>query len=242
MDALIVHKSPYKKNRVGRHNDGGYVIADLPGPYDCLIGCGIANDISFEQEFLTDYPSIPCFAFDGSIKSLPVNDSRITFIQKYVGAQENESYTKLHKYTESYSNIFMKMDIEGHEFSVLTTLSTDQMKKIKQFVIEIHTPNEMHLHPEFYEGLAHVNETFMLFILEKFKKTHTLIHVHPNNTCKTHMINNVVVPNVFECTYIRNDFVGQRLRSDQPIPGPLDMVNNIYNPEIHLSGYPWNTL
>lgn len=57
-----------KKKRVGNPNgDGGYVIIDGLGDYDLLLSAGIADDISFEDEFLKD-KNIKCFAFDGTIQ------------------------------------------------------------------------------------------------------------------------------------------------------------------------------
>lgn len=57
----------YHMQRVGRNNDGGYVIVE-PFTYDCLISAGIADDTSFEQQFLQLYSDIPCFAFDGTYR------------------------------------------------------------------------------------------------------------------------------------------------------------------------------
>ena len=55
MNTLILYNSPFQKKRVGKDNDGGYVIVDLPGEYDILISGGISDDISFEQNLLKEY-------------------------------------------------------------------------------------------------------------------------------------------------------------------------------------------
>ena len=86
MDDFLVYKSTYEKIRVGKDNDGGYVIANLPGEYDMLISGGISGDISFEQHFLDRYKNISrCYAFDGTVAKLPHPDDRITFIKKNLG-------------------------------------------------------------------------------------------------------------------------------------------------------------
>lgn len=242
MDSLLVYKSPHKKIRMGRPHDGGYVTCELPGGYDCLIGCGISNDVSFEQSILDKYGPIPCFGFDGTIPRLPVNDSRITFVRKNVGAVENAQLTNLHSYIDPYTNIFMKMDIEGHEFRVLPTLSREHMMKIKQIVLEVHSPGDIRLHPTYFVGLSDITDEFMLNTLSKIKETHTLVHVHPNNGCKTHHIAGIFMPNVFECTFVRNDFIAEHVLSDEPVPSSIDMRNIRHMPELSLSGYPWNTL
>ena len=52
MDFLILYKSPYNKVRIGKDNDGGYVICNLPDYYELFISGCINNDISFEIDFL----------------------------------------------------------------------------------------------------------------------------------------------------------------------------------------------
>jgi len=49
MESLVVFKSEFNKIRIGKCNDGGYIIADLPNNYDCFISCGVADDTSFEE-------------------------------------------------------------------------------------------------------------------------------------------------------------------------------------------------
>ena len=55
--------------RVGRDNDGGYLISkkDIQQS-DILISLGISSDWSFEEDFLK-YKSVPILAFDGTISS-----------------------------------------------------------------------------------------------------------------------------------------------------------------------------
>ena len=53
--------------------------------------------------------------------------------------------TNLLEYMEKYNDIFMKIDIEGHEFRVMPIIiNNNYMNKIKQLVIEIHTPADIH--------------------------------------------------------------------------------------------------
>ena len=70
-DYLRVYQPHYHKRRVGKSNDGGYVICDMEGGYDMFISGGIDTDISFEVNFLKLHPNLTCHAFDGSVKGLP---------------------------------------------------------------------------------------------------------------------------------------------------------------------------
>jgi hypothetical protein len=240
MDNLILYTTNHTKGRIGRPCDGGYVICDLPNPYDCFISGGISNDISFEQDFLTKHATpIPCYAFDGTVDALPVADSRIYFFKKNLGKDETDMVTNLHKTIEPYSNIFMKIDIEGHEFRLFPSFSEDQMKKIKQLVVEIHSPEDIRLHPDYFAGLSDITNPIMLDFFKKINATHTLVHVHPNNACNTYYLDGVHLPMVFECTYIRNDFVTQKIRNTEPIPLSIDRPNYIHNPVVVFDTYPF---
>ena len=62
---LTCYKCPYEKIRVGKDFDGGYVICNIPDvKYDFLLSCGVADDISFEEEFCNIYTNAQCTAYD----------------------------------------------------------------------------------------------------------------------------------------------------------------------------------
>ncbi len=234
LDSLRIYKSPYTKVRVGQEKDGGYVIAELDG-YDLLLSCGIADDISFEVDFLTKH-NIKCIGFDGTVDKLPCEHPNIEFVKKNISWMETKNTTNLHDIINQYNNIFLKMDIESFEFRWLYTLSLDQLNRFKQIVIEYHYP--------FTETVwySHVDQPLPVplkeNLLEKIAETHYLVHIHPNNCCGTVRYKGVEVPSVFECTYIRKDLVTDVKFNTQPILHPLDKPNTP-NPEIYLSGYPY---
>ena len=70
LDFLKVHQFD-DKIRLGVNEDGGYVIGELNGMYDCYISAGIAAEESFTKEFINKYNmnEFNSFAFDGTIKS-----------------------------------------------------------------------------------------------------------------------------------------------------------------------------
>lgn len=213
---LTVYKSPYPKVRVGKNYDGGYVIADIPDiKYSCVLSGGISNDISFEEEFIQKY-HVNCYAFDGTIGSLPKN-STINFTRKNIGGHNNEKTTNLHEFLDSNDNIFIKMDIEGGEFAWLQSLNQQQMDKISQLVIEFHQP-------------------FKHTIFNKLSN-HVLIHFHGNNCCGTRPLDGVQVPRIFECTFIHKKYITDLIKNIQPLPSHLDMRNLPFRPDIILN-YP----
>ena len=244
MNYLTVYKSDYQKKRIGCSTsthvnanntigDGGYIVADLD-IYDALISCGIADDISFEEDFLKDI-DIPCMAFDGTINSLPKHNNKITFIKKNISSENTCITTNLHEEMKPYNNIFLKMDIETYEFRWIHTLSKQQLKQIKQMVIEFHFPFTV-------SGFRHLDKELPILdkmdVFRKLAETHVLIHFHCNNCCGTTTYDNIITPNVFECTYVRKDIQSMSQLNDEPLPTPLD-IKNTNNPDICLDWPPF---
>jgi len=241
MENLILYKSPYEKKRYGKDNDGGYVISELPDDYDIFLSGGVSDDISFENAILSKYPNLRCYAFDGTISAIGNDNKRIKFINKNLGNENNDYITNLHEYMKDYNNIFMKMDIEGHEFRILPTFfENNYIKKIKQLVIEIHSPADIQLYPDYFKGLSDIKNEHMFELFKNINKTHTLIHFHANNGTKMNNINGINIPHVFELTYIRNDFIKEYIRNDVPLPTHLDMPNITYMNDVTLSGFPYS--
>lgn len=216
---LTVYKCPFPKMRVGKDYDGGYIIADVPdAKYSLLLAGGIETDISFEEAFIAKYGS-RCFAYDGTITKLPKQNDSIEFIRKNIGNVNTDKVTNLHDVIDAHENIFVKMDIEGGEIPWINSLSDEQITKFDQITMEFHQP--------FFETS----------VFEKINKNHYLVHFHANNCCGTLLHRGVVIPHIFECTYLHKKFfVDPPTLSTELIPGPLDMKNT-GNPEIYID-YP----
>lgn len=218
---LTVYECPYPKLRLGKKYDGGYIIADVPDiKYQLILAGGIKNDISFEEHFVKKY-NAKCFAFDGTINKLPKENSNITFIKKNIGSDNTEQLTNLHDLINKNENIFVKMDIEGGEIPWIKSLSDEQLNKFDQIVMEFHRPFS--------------NKEIDVF--NKINKNHILVHFHGNNCCGTRIHKDVVIPNIFECTYLhKRFFVNPPKLNTDLIPSELDMKNTS-KPEICID-YP----
>lgn len=206
---LEVFQTVHPKKRIGKENDGGYVIVDLPCSYDVILSGGVADDISFETEFVKLY-KVPCFAYDE--QAIVPSTPSVKILHKNINTINN-----LKEHFETYSNIFVKMDIEGGEYEWLKSISEDDMKKIKQMVIEIHSPIDWSC-------------------LYKLSRTHQIVHFHANNYAPLITVCGRDIPSVFECTYILKQ--GSVPNSD-PIPSLLDQPNDKNKADICLYGYPF---
>ena len=206
MEHLRVYQSPYPKIRLGNSNDGGYIICDLSANYDVFLSGGIGQDISFEDAFLWKYTDVICYAFDGTQNSFPKPHSdRLFYSNKNLDLNETNTTTNLKYFFSKYTNIFMKMDIEGGENNLFQSFSDADLLKIRQLVIEFHSAEQ-------------------IVIPTRLAKTHWLVHFHPNNCCGTKQVNAITIPNVFECTYIRKEG-GELSYNTDPIPFTIDQPN-----------------
>jgi hypothetical protein len=215
MKILQPHKTQYPLVRYGKDNDGGYILADGLD-YDLFLSCGIGNDLSFDLMFRKFHPDIEAHAFDGTTLYIDELESGIKYHRICIGANNSETHTNLHDYLSKHKNVFIKMDIEGYERDWIESLPDELLNNIKQLVIEFH-------------GL-HVSMPFIWKIL----KSHTLIHIHANNYGGTIEVNNNAYPNVFECTFLRND-VATFEPYTGALPLPIDMPNNSRNRDIDLN-------
>jgi hypothetical protein len=229
-EVLRVYKSPFKKLRLGKDYDGGYIICEIPNvSYKILISGGVLDDISFEEDFINKYPNVKSFAFDGSIEYLPNGKfpkerSNIIFVKKNIGFLNNEKITNIHDIINANDSIFVKMDIEGGEIPWIKSLNDEQMNKFEQIVMEFHFP--------FSDD--------EIDVFDKINKNHYLIHFHGNNCCGVRNHRGVDIPNVFECTYLHKKYFNSipELNNDL-IPSILDMKNVENNNEIYINYLPF---
>lgn len=220
---LTVFKSPFEKKRLGKDYDGGYIIAEIPNiKYTTLLSGGIADDISFEEDFINKYALDNAYAFDGTINKLPKEISKITFIKKNIGFSNDNEITNLHNIIDTNECIFVKMDIEGGEINWIKSLSDKQMNKFEQIVMEFHRP---------FSNKKEIDA------FDKINKNHYLIHFHGNNCGGTRNHKGVIIPNVFECTYLHKKYFNNPPKlNTELIPSTLDMKNTP-NDEIYIN-YP----
>ena len=220
-----------KKFRCGANGDGGYVLAEMDGDYDCYISCGISNEESFSRDFINKYNinKNDSYGFDGTINDYPYEYTQnIQFIKKNINSFNDENNSNLNFLIEKYNNIFLKMDIEGGEYPWLLNINEEQLNKFKQIVIEFHGITN--------DGWGYTNNDKMK-CLKKIANTHYIIHAHGNNNDKA--VNNI--PDVIELTYINKKYfnvVPELNKTSFPIPN-LDFPNIINIPDINLNMFPF---
>lgn len=218
-DYFLLNYRYDNKIRLGNNFDGGYVVADLCD-YDCYISAGIGDDESFSRDFIERYEmkEQDCFAFDSTIENLPYNfHQKLNHIPKNISIIEDNQNTNLKSLIENYSNVFLKMDIEGYEFEWFKFINLRTLSKIRQMVVEFHNILD--------------RKEEILYILKRINKTHYLIHSHGNNWGP--VIDGS--PTVIELTFLRKDCMPNNLElNNQKLPSILDFPNNVNCPDIEL--------
>lgn len=219
------------KIRLGINSDGGYVIGETDGMYDCYISAGVSNEESFSRDFINKYNmnEMNSFAFDGTINRYPYEyTNKITFYKRNIPPYKDSKNATLEYFMNKYNDIFLKMDIEGAEYPWLNILTLDQLNKFKQIVIEFHGIND----DTFNTSLNNKINCF-----EKLGITHYPIHAHGNNCGE--LTNKI--PNTIEITYLRKNLfevIPPLNTRSFPIEN-LDYPNNQYSSDFTLNFYPF---
>lgn len=206
------------KKRVGSTNDGGYIISIDKSHYGIILSGGAGNNISFEEE-LCDLLNVQCVIYDHTVNVKTTNPN-IKHSKTILNKNNSDFFDNIN----CHEDIFLKLDIEGGEYEIISNLREDQLKKIKQIVIEFHS--------------CYTEERFN--VVKKLFINHTLIHIHGNNCCKLVDFHNIKVPRVIELTLVRNSEIKNEIKKNtQPIPTELDSPNLKNTPDIQLNYYPF---
>jgi hypothetical protein len=222
-----------KKIRCGVNSDGGYVIGELDGGYDCYISAGISNEESFSKDFINKYSmnEYNSFGFDGTIHNYPYHyTTKISFIKKNINSFNDDHHSNLSFLINKYDSIFLKIDIEGGEYPWLLSTSEEQLNKFKQIVIEFHGITNDGWNCDYMGKVK---------CLEKLSKTHYIIHAHGNNhgpVCNK-------IPDVIELTYVNKNYFNslpELNKRSLPIVN-IDFPNNSHSNDIDLNFYPFVT-
>ena len=206
--------------RLGPKSDGGYLV---PNDLDNIEACfspGVDLISDFELECYNRGMQI--FLADKSVDkpNLKIADEEYHFTKKFIGTINNEDLITIDHWISSAkidakSDLLLQMDIEGHEYSSLLTISHTLMKRFRIIVIEFHDLNKI-WNKEFFR----LAQSVFLKILD----THVCVHIHPNNCCGMDVQKGIEIPRVAEFTFLRKDRITS-LSNSTKFPHNLDFDN-----------------
>jgi len=219
---LIPYKTNLQKCRIGEPGDGGYVIAEIPGiKYDALYSYGSNDNIIFEKGFYEKY-KVDSFVYDHTIDKITDKPDYLHFFKEGVSYEKTDDMDTMDNQIvknnhQDCKNLFMQIDIEGHEWNVLA--STDRLKQFSQIVVEFHM---FARHPN------------IIKILEKINKDFVCVHIHGTN-CPLNPWFDGNLPLCYEVTYVRRDLVEiiEKETESYPIKG-LDFPSDYKRPDLKL--------
>ena len=128
---------------------------------------------------------------------------------------------------ERERDMILKMDVEGAEWGFLEMVSSETLARFRQIVFELHNMN--------------LADDYKIAALSKLYETHRVVHIHGNNYGGYISIYSHIIPDTWEVTYLRNDFVGKMLKNVS-LPVSNDRPCNKDEEEIILGDWnrPWN--
>ena len=234
-------KKEYELTRLGKKNDGGYLVGiQTVKESQYLISFGIRDDWSFEKDFLKKN-LVKALCFDSEnildilkkkfksdlsffyklnilkiIKNLMAFYNFYKFKKKTKVIQKTISKGDLNQIISEINSdkIFLKIDIESSEYSILNEIIQNQ-EKIVGLVIEFHNIQR--------------NMDILTDFIKKFKLEIT--HIHPNNYSQLDKDGN---PEIIEMSFEKNP---QILGDEKIFPNTLDMKNWKRGPDIEINFY-----
>lgn len=223
------------KVRIGRDGDGGYVMLDRLRPEQPVLSYGVGPDISFDLDLAKR--GHPVFMFDHTVDGPPTAlPPNALFTREGVAAEPQpekqldtvESHIRRHGLL-GRRDVILKMDIEGPEWRILSSLPEDLLDVFEQMVVEFHWLNGL--------GNRHL-ATMVGNCLERLNGQFTLCHVHANNHINFRLVEGIIVPPVLEATYVRSDLVS-RIPNRTLYPTEHDRGNKIGVKDMLLAIYPF---
>lgn len=223
--------------RLGKANDGGYIMLDnfQNNSEGIAYSFGISNDVSWDWDMATRGYEI--FMYDMTIDALPKENPRFHFFKEGIAGIEikEQNLNTLEHFIkrnghEGKTNMILKMDVEGAEWSFLATVSSETLNQFDQMVFEFH------------DIIAPKNQSVMnatLACIKKINQTHSLIHLHANNNGSFLILDDkILFPDVLELTYVKTS--NYELVDDENIYLPIsfDQPNVSFRTDIPL-GF-WN--
>lgn len=204
--------------RLGPAGDGGYLIPnDLQG-IEYAFSPGVSNESGFEAA-LADQ-GIKVFLADYSVSGPASDHPQFEFDRRFVGCLSDDRYITLDDWKDGHipdyrGDLLLQMDIEGAEFETLFAASHKLLEQFRIMVIEFHNLQNFWNRPYF---------DLVSRVFRKLLRTHSIVHIHPNNCCGSVESRGLEIPRIAEFTFYRHD----RLRNHayrRVFPHPLDRDN-----------------
>lgn len=210
------------KIRIGNTlGDGGYVMADCLRLGQPVFSFGIGEEVSYDLQLAER--GHPILQYDHTIAAPPFGHPGCHFHRLGLAGRSDPdaSVLTLRDHVDAVRGgepdpAVLKIDVEGAEWPALAGCDDDTLGRFEQIVLEVH--DLLRLSDPDMCRLAHR-------ALSNLARGFTLFHVHANNYAAVGLVEQFVVCDVLELSYIRSDRV-RRSPSRTLYPTALDTANN----------------
>tara|TARA_B100000029_G_C17491267_1_gene929200 strand:+ start:521 stop:1312 length:792 start_codon:yes stop_codon:yes gene_type:complete len=241
--------------RLGRKEDGGYIISEkVLKNCNILISFGMANDWSFEQDFLNYNKENKVYIYDHTVNLIYFlkrfyKSLKRLFYLKSSPSNINTKLNELIKYLKidkkKFIHIKKKVDIINSNFQV-------DIKKIfsitnnKKIILKIDIEGDEYKIFDEILNFSNQIETFLvefheieknrdefISIIQKIQKNYFIIHLHANNItgyCNDNL------PKTIEFTFLKKNNLKLNLKNINSYPiKNLDYPNHPYIKDIDIN-------
>ena len=182
--------------RVGKLNDGGYILLNDFTTAVHAYSFGIGSDVSWELDMVNN-GVMDVFMYDPTICKLPQYHRGFHFSQIGISGKDSidNKYLSMKSILKRNNdldnkNLILKMDVEGAEWDFI--LNTEE---------EI-LDNFIQMSFEFHNLISEENEDIVLKTFDKLNHTHCPIWVHANNSGINVKIGSNILPGLLEVTFV----------------------------------------
>jgi hypothetical protein len=232
---LARHFSPraavgQRKIRLGRPNDGGYVMLEDFEGIAAAFSFGVADDASWDLDIACR--NILTYQLDHTIASAPATHPNLKFIRRKIVSEPSEDGETIAGLLSKYGSDagalhLMKMDIEGDEWSIFARAEPEHLRRFAQIVCEFHNFSQA-ADRSWYSRAQRV--------MEKLSNDFEVVHVHGNNCTPLITVANVSFPETLEVTFA-NRACYQFNDCDDLFPTPLDQPNSPQGADLFLGRF-----
>lgn len=220
-------KSQIELIRLGPNSDGGYLLPnDLEG-IKYLFSPGVDTVSEFEKQCLN--LGMKVYMADKSVNKPNLDDKYdYNFKKKFIGITNDKDHITMDEWIneapDTCSDLLLQMDVEGAEYEILINMNDSLIKRFRIMVIEFHSLQKLYS-SYFFPFAEHV--------FNKILKTHSCVHIHPNNGIGIDSRKGIDIPRTCEFTFLRNDRIKTR-SFETSFPHILDKKNVKNKEEIIL--------
>lgn len=219
--------------RVGKDNDGGYVMCAMNPHQDERVAYsfGISNDVSWDDDMASRGWNV--YMYDHTIDALPFEREEFHYFKQGISdSADNSQELKTLRYLIEQNRhlqkkrMVLKMDVEGAEYGFLLNTDEDILEKFDQIVMECHNLHSKDL------------ENVIVPALEKLSNIFGVVHVHANNYADIIYVDGVPYPDVIEITLLNRSVYDLKESKNVVLPIEIDMPCRPFDDDIILGD--WN--